>query len=116
MQISEILPEMTNISIRARILSIQIPQSVRSKSGKQLRVAEAILGDNSGRIPLTLWQNQIYKVKTNQVVDLKDCYASQYLGITKLTLGRNGTLEVIEDPSFPSIDELMQSLRDENQP
>lgn len=116
MQISEILPEMTNVSIRARILSIQMPHPVRSKSGKQLRVAEAILGDTSGRIPLTLWQNQIYKVKVNQVLEIKDAYATEYLGITKLTLGRNGTLEVIEDPSFPSIDDLMQSLRDENQP
>jgi len=116
MQISEIRPEMTVVSIRARILSIQMPHAVRSKSGKHLRVAEAILGDISGRIPLTLWQNQIYKVKVNQVLDIKNAYASQYLGITKLTLGRNGTLEVVEDPSFPSMDDLMQSLRAENQP
>ena len=115
MQISEIRPEMTNISVRARILSLQAPQSVRSKAGKSLRVAEALLSDKSGKIALTLWQNQIYKVKVNQVVDIKDAYASQYQGVTKLTLGRNGTLEVVEDPSFPSMDELFQDLRTENQ-
>lgn len=115
MQISEIRPEMTNISIRARILSLQPPQQVRSKTGKSLRVAEALLADKSGKIALTLWQNQIYKVKVNQVIDIKDGYASQYQGITKLTLGRNGTMELVEDPSFPSMDELFKDLRTENQ-
>jgi ssDNA-binding replication factor A large subunit len=116
MQISEIRPEKANISVRGRILSIQAPQPVRSKSGKSLRVTEALLADKSGKIALTLWQNQIYKVKVNQVIDIKDGYASQYQGITKLTLGRNGTLEIVEDPTFPSMDELFQDLRTENQP
>ena len=111
MQISEIRPQMTNITIRARVLSVQAPQPVRSKTGKSLRVAEALLADKSGKIALTLWQAQIYKVKVNQVIDIKDGYASEYQGITKLTLGQKGTMAIVEDPGFPSMDELFQDLR-----
>lgn len=111
MQVSDIRPEMTGINIRARVLSKETPRSVRSKRGKILRVCEAILGDKSGRIPLTLWQKSIFIVKVNQVIEISNGYASAFQGITRLTLGRRGTLKIVDDPSFPSMHELLKDLR-----
>ncbi len=117
MQIREIRPEMTGISIKARVLLKESPHAVRSKRGAALRVCEVILGDISGRIPLTLWQKTIYLINVNQIVELKDAYATAYQGITKLTLGRNGTIKVIEeDSSIPSIHDLLKDVRENSQP
>ncbi|MFX1295552.1 MAG: DNA-binding protein [Promethearchaeota archaeon] len=116
MQISDIRPGMTKINIKARVLSKDFPRSVRSKKGRTLRVCEAILGDKSGRITLTLWQKTIFIVNVDQVIEIKNGYASEYQGITKLTLGRNGTLEIVDDPSFPAIHDLLKDLRENIQP
>jgi ssDNA-binding replication factor A large subunit len=113
MQIAEIKPQMAGINIRARVISKDMPRTVRSKRGAPLRVCDAILGDISGRIALTLWQKAIFVIKVGQVVDIKDAYATEYQGITKLTLGRHGRFEVVDDPSFPSIHDLLGDLREE---
>ncbi|MHA1650430.1 MAG: hypothetical protein ACTSYB_09555 [Candidatus Helarchaeota archaeon] len=113
MQISDIRPQMKGITLKARVLSKDFPHSVRSKTGKMLRVCEAILGDNSGRIPLTLWQKHVFIVKVGQVVEIEDAYATEFRGITKLTLGRNGKLKIVDDPSFPSLHDLLEKIKEE---
>ncbi|MHA1132569.1 MAG: hypothetical protein ACTSQI_05590 [Candidatus Helarchaeota archaeon] len=113
MQIAEIRPGMGGINIRGRVLQMEMPRTVRSKKGVPLRVCDAIVGDKSGRIPLTLWQKAIFLIKLGQVVEIKDAYATEFRGITKLTLGRNGRIEIIDDPDFPSMHELFGDLREE---
>ncbi len=113
MQIKEIQPEMAGINITARVLKKEPPRTVRSKKGGMLRVAEVLLGDASGRIILTLWQKQIYLVKIGDVVEIENGYANAFQGITRLTLGRNGTLKVIEAPDFPSMHDLLKDLRED---
>lgn len=93
---------------------MQPPRTVRSKQGSPLQVAEAILGDSTGRIPLTLWQKQIYLVKVGNVVEITSAYASSFQGITRITLGRTGRLKVIEDPEFPTLHDLLQEIREED--
>jgi len=115
MQISDIRPEM-NVDLKARVLSMDAPRNVRSKRGTMLRLCEAILGDASGRIPLTLWQRQMYLIKVGQVIEINNAYASAYQGITRITLGRSGRLTVVDDPSFPSMHELLEDLREKSQP
>ncbi|NVM27364.1 MAG: hypothetical protein HWN65_00870 [Candidatus Helarchaeota archaeon] len=114
MQISEIRPGMT-VDVKARVLGMQPPRTVRSKRGKMLKVSEAMLGDPSGRIPLTLWQRQIFLIKVGQVIEIKNAYTSEFQGITRITLGRSGTLTVVDDPSFPSINELLKDLQEDTQ-
>ncbi len=111
MQINQIQPGKT-VDVKARVLSMEPPRMVRSKYGKTLRVCEAILGDASGRIPLTLWQKQIFLLKIGQVIEIKNGYASEYQGITRISLGRNGTIEILDDPSFPSMHDLLKDLRE----
>ncbi|HUX99531.1 MAG TPA: hypothetical protein VMV49_08265 [Candidatus Deferrimicrobium sp.] len=112
MQINEISPNLSGVNIKVRVLSMSPPRSVKSKRGQLLRVSEAMLGDTSGRIALTLWEKQIYLVKIGQVIEIKDGYASEFQGILRLTLGRNGSLKVVEDPSFPSMHELLKEIRE----
>ena len=110
MQISDVKPE-KNADIKARVLSMEPPRSVRSKRGGYLKVSEAMIGDSSGRIPLTLWQKQRFLVKVNNVIEIKDGWVSEYQGILRISLGRSGKLTIVEDPSFPSLHELLKDLR-----
>ncbi|MHA1267361.1 MAG: DNA-binding protein [Candidatus Helarchaeota archaeon] len=102
------------VDLKARVLMIQPPRTVRSKRGTPLRVCEAILGDATGRIPLTLWQKQIYLVKVGDVVEISKGYATEFQGITKITLGREGRLNVVEDSEFPSLHDLLNEIKEDS--
>ncbi len=112
MNISEIQPNST-VTIKGRVLSISPQRTVKSKRGNFLRVCEAIIGDSSGRIPLTLWQKQVYLVKIGDVIELVDVWAAEYQNITRVSLGRSGRLTTVEDPEFPSIHDLLKDIREE---
>jgi replication factor A1 len=55
-------------------------------------VANAGFGDDSGRIVLVLWNEQIKKVKVGDRVRIENGYVSSYRGIKQLNVGRGGRL------------------------
>jgi len=64
------------------------------KFGKAGRVATAVIEDDSGRIDLSLWNEQIDMVKAGDIISLTDGYASEFKGKVQVTPGRSGRIEV----------------------
>jgi len=65
------------------------------KFGKSGRVATAIAKDESGDIKLTLWNDDIDKVKAGDKIKLTDGYVSEWQGEPQLSTGKFGKLEVV---------------------
>ena|SRR3989338_6303577 len=66
-----------------------------AKFGKSGRVANATLQDSSGKIVLTLWNDEIDKVKVGARIRVLNGYVSEWQGEKQLTAGRFGSLEVV---------------------
>jgi len=66
-----------------------------AKFGKSGRVANATLQDISGKIVLTLWNDEIDKVKVGTRVRVLNGYVSEWQGEKQLTAGRFGSLEIV---------------------
>lgn len=66
-----------------------------AKFGKSGRVANATLQDTSGKIVLTLWNDEIDKVKVGARIRVLNGYVSEWQGEKQLTAGRFGSLEVV---------------------
>lgn len=89
MKISELAPNMTEVEIEAKILKISEPRQVRSKTtGEPLRVAEALIGDETETIELTLWNEQITQVKVNDRIRINNGYVTSFRGQKQLNVGR----------------------------
>ncbi len=95
MAISDIEARQGNVEVVGEITEISEPREF-SKFGKSGRVANAMLKDVSGTIKLTLWNEQIDKVKVGDKVHIKNGYVNEWQGEKQLTTGKFGTLEVIE--------------------
>ena len=54
MKISELKPGVGNASIEGEVVSKEEPREVRTKFGKTMRVANAVLKDDSGQVTLSL--------------------------------------------------------------
>ena len=65
------------------------------KFGRSGRVATAIVKDDTGDIKLTLWNDDIDKIKAGDKVKLTNGYVSEWQGELQLTSGRAGKIEVI---------------------
>lgn len=66
------------------------------KFGRKGRVASAKVRDATGEVTLTLWNEQIDKVKPGQTIKITNGYVNEYQGEPQLTTGKLGKLEIIE--------------------
>ena len=96
MKISDLKPRQNNVDIEGEVKSIEEPKEFQ-KFGRVGRVSNAILADDSGEIKLTLWNDDIDKVKVGSKVKITNGYINEFQGEKQLTSGRFGKLEIIEE-------------------
>ncbi len=90
--ISKLIPGMTNVNLVAKVVSIGDKRSVNTKYGKSV-VCDAIIRDESGEISLTLWNDQIDKVREGDIVSIAGAYTTEWQGEVKLNIPKRGSLE-----------------------
>jgi len=87
-----------------KVVSKTEPREVTSRvDSSSHRVAEALVGDDTGSIYLTLWDDAIDEVKEEQVLDIKNAYVNLFRGSMRLNLGRYGSYEVAESAPFDDV-------------
>lgn len=94
MQIIELQPRQGKIDIEVEVISIGDVKEF-DKFGKKGRVASATVKDSSGEVILTLWNEEIDKVKEGCKIKITNGYCSEFQGKKQLTAGRFGKLEVL---------------------
>ncbi|MGM5482528.1 MAG: hypothetical protein ACQESF_03625 [Nanobdellota archaeon] len=94
MKIKDLQPKQGNINIELDILEKQ-EQREFEKFGKQGRVCNAIGQDNTGKIKITLWNEQIEKVNPGDKVRFENSYVNEFKGDMQITTGKFGSFEVI---------------------
>lgn len=65
------------------------------KFGKEGKVCNATLKDDSGTIKLTLWNDEVDAVNVGDKVKITNGYVSEFQGEKQLSAGRFGKLEVV---------------------
>lgn len=93
-KISELIPKQGKVAIEASITSISNVYEF-NKAGKIGRVANATLQDESGEVKLTLWNEEIDKVKAGNTIRIRNGYVNEWQGQKQLMVGRFGDLEVV---------------------
>jgi len=66
-----------------------------NKFGRELRVADAILEDDSGSVKLTLWNDDATKFQAGDKVKISNGYVNEFQGEKQLTAGKFGSIEKI---------------------
>ena len=86
--------------ITAQVTSIGESRSVREGT---LTVAEAELQDDSGNVKLTLWNDEIGKVKAGDTVKISNGWVNEFQGKISISAGKFGQLEVIPSEPAPEV-------------
>jgi replication factor A1 len=88
---------LTNLKVVVKILSIGEPRVITSRRDRsEHRVTEAVVGDDTGCVLLTLWDNQIDALNIGDVYEIKNAYTNLFHGSLRLNMGKYGTAEKVE--------------------
>jgi len=86
---------MKQVTIEAKVIEKSDPREVMARfKDETYKVATAIISDETGKIKLTLWNDQINQVKVNDTVKVENGYISSFRGEIQLNIGRYGKLTV----------------------
>ncbi len=94
MKINELTPGMGSVNLDAEVVGIEAPREI-NKMGRNLRVANATIQDDSGTITLVLWNDQIDQVKEGSKVRITNGYVNTWQDKAQLTLGKFGKMDVL---------------------
>ncbi|MFQ6064389.1 MAG: hypothetical protein ACE5L6_02835 [Candidatus Bathyarchaeia archaeon] len=86
------------VNVKVKVLNKTEPREVTSRrSGSTFNVAEALVGDETGCVLLDLWDDDIEKFETGDVISIKNGYVKLFRGSMRLNIGRYGQAEKIEE-------------------
>jgi replication factor A1 len=95
LKINELRDGMKRIEVSAKVTEKSDTREVTSRFKDQtLKVATALIADETGTIKLTLWNEQINQVNVNDSVKIENGYITSFRGEIQLNVGRYGTLTV----------------------
>ena len=83
-----------NVDITADVVDVGEVREFE-KFGRSGRVATAIVKDETGDVKLTLWNEQINRVKAGDKIHITNGYVSEWQGEPQLTTGKMGKLEIV---------------------
>ncbi|RLE69357.1 MAG: DNA-binding protein [Thermoprotei archaeon] len=95
MKIAELKPGMTRINVEGKVVEKSQPIEVVTRRGIA-RVATVLLEDDSGKIILSLWEENIDMVSVGDRIRVENGYVSSFRGRTQLNLGFYGKLTIVE--------------------
>lgn len=95
MKISEIQERQGKIDVEAEVTEKGEVREFQ-KFGKEGRVCNAKIKDDSGEVSLVLWNDEIDKISVGDKVKITNGYCNEFRGEKQLTAGRFGNLEVVK--------------------
>jgi replication factor A1 len=95
MEIKDLKANSGKVDIVAQIVDKEEPRSFE-KFGKTGSVCNAKLKDETGEVKMTLWNEDIDKVKVGDKVHLENGWCSEFKDELQVSSGKFGKIEVIE--------------------
>jgi len=94
---------MKQVNLKAKVLEITKPILVVTRFGNYANVANALIADETGRIKLSLWNDQISSLTVGDIVQIADAHVSVFRSERQLRIGKKGSVRVIENRNFVNL-------------
>jgi len=98
-KVSELGPYSKQVNTTVKVVQKgEARETVSRQDGTTHRVLDALVGDDSGTIYMTLWDENIDKVNEGDSLNVKNGYVRPFKGSMRLNIGRYGSLEPAQTP------------------
>jgi replication factor A1 len=105
-KVKDLTPSSKQVNVLAKVVNVGEAKEVMGKFGDPRRVAEAVVGDDTAVVTLSLWNEQIGAIAKDDIVLIDNGYVSLVRGHIRLNVGRYGSM----NKSTDAIDSVNTSL------
>ena len=98
-KIAELTPQSRAVNVTAKVVSKTETRDIpMGRDGSAHKVCDALIGDETGSVYLTLWDDNIEKVKENDTLRIENGYVTLFKGNIRLNIGKYGKLQPAPQP------------------
>ncbi len=101
-EIGDLRVGMVGINLSAEVLEVDEPNVVNTRFGTQGVVANALIGDKTGHVQLSLWGEQVGSVSVGDTVQIINARMLEFRGKKQLQIGRKGMLKAEREHFLPA--------------
>ena len=109
LRIMDLKPGMDRVSVKVRVLEAHSPKTVQTRRGPRT-LSEAIIGDESGRVKVTLWGQKAGQLVEGKAVIIENAFVTSYRGESQLNVGKFGKITEISDDDVPEIEDIPENV------
>jgi replication factor A1 len=91
-KVRDLTPNSKQVNVLAKVMNVGEAKEVMGKFGDPRKVCEAVVGDDTATIILSLWNEQIGSIAKDEVILVDNGYVSLVRGHMRLNVGRYGNL------------------------
>ena len=102
-KITDLTPNSREINIVAKVVSKSEVRNVTGRDYSVHRVADALVGDETGCLYLTLWDDNIDKISEEATIQITNWYINLFRGNMRLNIGRYGSFELLEESPITEV-------------
>ena len=98
-KVGELTPQSRAVNVTAKVVSkSEIRDIPMGRDGNPHKVCDALVGDETGSIYLTLWDDNIEKVNEDDTIRIENGYVTLFKGNMRLNIGKYGKMAPAEEP------------------
>jgi replication factor A1 len=98
-KVGELTPQSRAVNVTAKVVSkSEIREIPMGRDGSAHKVCDALVGDETGVVYLTLWDDNITKVNDGDTLRVENGYVTLFKGNMRLNIGKYGKLEPAKEP------------------
>ena len=98
-KVGDLTPQSKAVNVTAKVVSkTEIREIPMGRDGSPHKVCDALIGDETGVVYLTLWDDNIEKVNEADTVRIENGYVTLFKGNIRLNIGKYGKLEPAKEP------------------
>lgn len=95
MKASKVKPGMKNLTLDLEVVEMGEPNSFNTDKGEG-EVVTAVCKDDSGKVKVSLWNDEIDKVEVGDNIHIENGYSRLFRDEVHVSAGRYGELKVIK--------------------
>jgi replication factor A1 len=98
-KVGDLTPQSRAVNVTAKVVSkTEIREIPMGRDGAAHKVSDALIGDETGVVYLTLWDDNIEKVNEGDSIRIENGYVTLFKGNIRLNIGKYGKLEPAKEP------------------
>jgi len=98
-KVGDLTPQSKAVNVTAKVVSKTETREIpMGRDGSPHKVSDALVGDETGVVYVTLWDDNIEKVNENDTIRVENGYVTLFKGNIRLNIGKYGKLEPAKEP------------------